>query len=225
MQKNYIVERQKQLKNRAVDFYTAGGLHVFFQHPVENINVEKVVSRVEQTLPPHLLSEIEMIIFGWFDEFEERSINAFYDGGSLYISFLQDDEEQLYEDILHETAHSLEEAFGYEIYADEKIKDEFIRKRMYLHDLAWTAGFKAPKAFFADFEYNEEFDMFLYEKIGYDRLSALAQGLYINAYAPTSLREYFATAFTDFYTNSDHAFLKKVSPALYEKIVRLHNIK
>jgi len=213
------------LKNRAVDFYTAGGLHVFFQHPVENIDVEKVIAQIEQTLPPHLLSEIEMIIFGWFKEFEERSLNAFYDGGSLYISFLQDDEEQLYEDILHETAHSLEEAFGYEIYADEKIKDEFIRKRMYLHDLTWTAGFKAPKAFFADFEYNEEFDMFLYEKIGYDRLSALVQGLYINAYAPTSLREYFATAFTDFYTNSDHTFLKKVSPALYEKITRLHNIK
>jgi len=225
MPKNYIAERQKQLKNKAIDFYTSRGLHVFFQQPVENVNVEKVIAQIEQTLPPHLLSEIEMIIFGWFKEFEERSLNAFYDGGSLYISFLQDDEEQLYEDILHETAHSLEEAYGYEIYADEKIKDEFIRKRMYLHDLMWNAGFKAPKAFFADSEYNKEFDMFLYEKVGYDRVSALVQGLYINAYAPTSLREYFATAFTDFYTNSDHAFLKKVSPELYKKIASLHNIK
>ena len=82
MQKNYILEKQTQLKNKVIDFYTPTGLHVFFQQPVENIDIEKVIAKVEEFLPRHLLSEIEMIIFGWFKEFEERSINAFYDGGS-----------------------------------------------------------------------------------------------------------------------------------------------
>ena len=51
-------------------------------------------------------------------------------------------------------------------------------------------------------EYDEEFDMFLYEDIGYDKLATLMQGLFINPYAATSLREYFATGFTDFFMNS-----------------------
>ena len=29
-------------------------------------------------MPDHLLDEVEMIVIGWFDEFDERQINAFY---------------------------------------------------------------------------------------------------------------------------------------------------
>ena len=89
-----------------------------------------------------------MIIFGWFKEFEERSINAFYNDNALYISHLQEDEKDLFDDIVHEISHSLEGPYGYEIYADDKIKDEFLRKRMYLHDILWKSGYRAPKAFF-----------------------------------------------------------------------------
>jgi|TARA_R110000803_G_scaffold39201_10_gene84528 hypothetical protein len=206
-----------------MDFYTPTGLHVFFQHPVENINVEKVIGQIEEIIPHHLLSEVEMIIFGWFKEFEERSINAFYNDNALYISHLQEDEKDLFDDIVHEISHSLEGPYGYEIYADDKIKDEFLRKRMYLHDILWKSGYRAPKAFFADTEYNEEFDMFLYEKIGYDKLSGFMQGVYLNPYAATSLREYFATGFTEFFTESEHNFMKKVSPALYQKLVKMQN--
>ena len=49
-----------------------------------------------------------MIIFGWFDEFEERSLNAFYEGGTLYVSNIQDDFMDMYDDIIHEISHSLE---------------------------------------------------------------------------------------------------------------------
>ena len=71
---------------------------------------------------------------------------------------------------------------------------------------------------------NEEFDMFLYEKIGYDKLSNIMKGVVITPYAATSLREYFATGFTEFYLHPDeHEFLQKVSPALYKKLLILHN--
>ena len=73
-------------------------------------------------------------------------------------------------------------------------------------------------SFFTDVEYNKEFDMFLYEKIGYDKLSSIMMGMFINPYAATSLSEYFATGFTEFYINSDHKFLQKISPELYRKI-------
>ena len=225
MLRDYLANNQSKLTNEVMDFYTPTGLHVYFQHPVEGVDVEKVIDKVESVLPAHLLNDIEMIIFGWFDEFEERSINAFYKDNAIYVSYLQQGADDLYDDLLHEIAHSLEEAHGYQIYADEKIKQEFLRKRRYLHDMLWKNGFKAPMAFFNNVEYDEEFDNFLYKKVGYDKLANIVSGLFISPYAATSLREYFATAFTEFYLDSNHQFLQKVQPAVYEKIKSLQNIK
>jgi len=225
MLRDYLANNQSKLTNEVMDFYTPTGLHVYFQHPVEGVDVEKVIDKVESVLPAHLLNDIEMIIFGWFDEFEERSINAFYKDNAIYVSYLQQGADDLYDDLLHEIAHSLEEAHGYQIYADEKIKQEFLRKRRYLHDILWKNGFKAPMAFFNNVEYDEEFDNFLYKKVGYDKLANIVSGLFISPYAATSLREYFATAFTEFYLDSNHQFLQKVQPAVYEKIKSLQNIK
>ena len=224
MLKDYIFQKQQKLMEQQTDFYTSTGWHVFFKDPVENVDVEKVVSKVESSIPEHLLSEVEMIIIGWFDEFEERSLNAFYDSGTLYVSNIQDDFMDMYDDMIHEISHSLEEPHGYFLYGDKKIEDEFLRKRKYLHDIVWKMGFKTPLAVFMDPEYNEEFDMFLYEKIGYDKLSTAVAGVFVSPYAATSLREYFATGFTEFYLHPDeHGFLQKVSPELYKKLVLLQN--
>jgi len=223
MMLEYLREAQRQLKNNIQDFYTPGGIHVYFKDKLTNdeVDVESIVAKVEKTIPEHLRSEVEMIIIGWFQEFEDREINAFYKDGTLCISHLQDDNEDMYDDIIHEISHSIEVPFGYEIYGDNKLKDEFLRKRKYLHDILWQLGYKAPMAFFENTEYDEEFDMFLYKTIGYDKLANLVQGLFINPYAATSLREYFATGFTDFYMDSNHKFLQKISPVLYKKLITL----
>ena len=224
MLKNYLQSKQKKLIEQQADFYTSTGLHVFFKDPVENVDVEKVISKVESVIPLHLLSEVEMIIVGWFDEFEERSLNAFYDGGTLYISNIQDDFMDMYDDIVHEISHSLEEPHGYFLYGDKKIEQEFLRKRKYLHDILWKMNYKIPMAYFTNSEYDEDFDMILYKKIGYDKLNTAIAGLFITPYAATSLREYFATGFTDFYTHPhEHGFLQKVSPELYKKLILLQN--
>jgi hypothetical protein len=219
----YLKEAQRRLNNNIQDFYTPGGIHVYFKDKLANdqVDVEQIVAKVEKTVPEHLRSEVEMIIVGWFQEFEDREINAFYKDGTLCISHLQDNNEDMYDDIIHEISHSIEAPFGYEIYGDNKLKDEFLRKRKYLHDILWQLGYKAPMAFFENTEYDEEFDMFLYKTIGYDKLVNLVQGLFISPYAATSLREYFATGFTDFYLDSNHKFLQKISPALYKKLIML----
>ena len=77
MLRTYIQNKQKQILENQTNFYTSTGINVFFKEPVENINVGSILEKVEEIIPRHLMSEIEMIIFGWFDEFEERSINAF----------------------------------------------------------------------------------------------------------------------------------------------------
>jgi len=218
---NYLKKRQQKILNEVSNFYTPTGIQVYFKDQMINdkLGVEETVADFEQLIPSHLLSEIEMIIFGHFDEFEEKQINAFYRDGALNISNSVNDEEELLEIMIHETSHSVEEAYGQSIYLDQRIKEEFLRKRMHLHDLLWKMGFKLPKSLFEDPEYNKEFDLFLFEKVGYDQLSEAMMGLYITPYAATSLREYFATGFAEYFTRpNDHSFLKRVSPQLYEKL-------
>ena len=151
-------------------------------------------------------------------------LQVFYEGGTVFVSNIQDDENDMIDDIVHEISHSLESPHGYFLYGDEKLKNEFLRKRAHLHDLLWAAGYKIPESVFKGIEYSEDFDMLLYKEIGYDKLSGIMQGLFISPYAATSLREYYATGFTEYYINPDeHNYLKKVSPELYKKIFQLQN--
>ena len=227
MMLQHLKQKQKQLQEMRSDFYTARGTHVYFKDDLDNdeIDVEHVIAKIEGMLPEHLLSELEMVIIGWFDEFEDRNINAFYKDGALHISNIQDDEDDMIDDLVHEIAHSVESPYGYELYGDQNVKDEFLRKRKMLHDKLWALDYKAPLKWFMDTEYDKEFDEFLFETVGKDKLRMICMGLFINAYAPVSLREYFATGFTDFYLHPNHNFLKQVSPALYEKLLLLQDGK
>ena len=163
-----------------------------------------------------------MIIVGDLEEFKDRKINAMYKDGCLYITNEQDDANDLIDDIIHEIAHSLEEPFGLQIYGDNKLSSEFLNKRGQLRNILWEHGYKTQLNFFMNTEYDIEFDDFLLNKVGYDKLSILMQGLFISPYAATSLREYFATGFTDFFMESDHRLLKSISPVLYSKIKNLY---
>ena len=225
---NVLKESYKRTRASVQNFYTPSGIHVYIKDLIDDDEIvpEKVVFNVEDQIPAHLLSEVEMIMIGWFDEFEERNINAFYSDGCLYVSNVQSNEEDMFDDIVHEIAHSLEEPYGYELYGDKKLENEFLSKRKRLHDILWSHGYKAPEAFFMDSEYDQEFDDFLLKKVGYGKLGSLMQGLFVNPYAATSLREYFATGFTEFYLEPDnHNFIKMVSPALYKKLISLERRK
>ena len=225
---NVLKESYKRTRASVQNFYTPSGIHVYIKDLIDDDEIvpEKVVFNVEDQIPAHLLSEVEMIMIGWFDEFEERNINAFYSDGCLYVSNVQSNEEDMFDDIVHEIAHSLEEPYGYELYGDKKLENEFLSKRKRLHDILWSHGYKAPEVFFMDSEYDQEFDDFLLKKVGYGKLGSLMQGLFVSPYAATSLREYFATGFTEFYLEPDnHNFIKMVSPALYKKLISLERRK
>ena len=40
---NYLKQKQTLLNEKEMDFYTPTGLHIYFQHPVENVDVEPAV--------------------------------------------------------------------------------------------------------------------------------------------------------------------------------------
>jgi len=222
---DYLKHTQAKLVEQLGNFYTPMGIQVYVKEPLINsdINVEDVIGRMEDIIPHHLLSDVEMIIIGQFDEFEEQNINAFYENGTLHVTNAEPDAEGMFDDIIHELAHSVENVFGYEVYSDQKIKEEFLRKRKYLHDMLWDQGIKAPLGFFMKAEFNEKFDEFLTNTVGYDRLATILQGVFVSTYAPTSLQEYFATGFLEFYITDNHDFLRKTSPQLYAKLLLLQD--
>ncbi len=223
MLQDYI-QHQMNLLEQKQNFYTSEGIKVFVQEPfINEVDLDGIVSEYESKIPQHLRDEIEMIIVGHFEEFEERQITAFYESGTIYLSNTQTDEETILEDIIHETSHSIESPYGYEIYGDEEMKREFLRKRNQLHQTLWNAGYKVPSSEFENVEYDQEFDEFLYQDIGYDKLSGALQGVVINPYSITSLSEYYATGFVEFFQHPDgHGFLSQISPVLFAKLALLH---
>ena len=220
----HLQEKHNQKLQRNSDFYTPSGITVYFKDKIENkeVSPEKVLSTVESKIPTEFLSEIEMIIIGQFDEFEERDINAFYESGTLYITNVQDNNEDMVEDVIHEIAHSLEQPYGLEIYGDNKVKQEFLDKRINLYNILWSMDYKAPKSFFLETEFEPEFDKFLFKTVGYDKLNVICSGMFINAYAATSLREYFATGFAEYFLYpNNHDFFRTMSPKLYNTINKI----
>lgn len=224
---DYIQQRQKMLEEKN-NFYSPNGIHVYTKDGLMNdlVDLELVVSKLEAILPDHIRDGIEMVIVGQFDEFAERDINAFYKDGALYVSNYQTDNDDLLDDLVHETAHSVEEQYGMEIYGDQEVKDEFLRKRIHLYNMLWNMGFQPSQADFLEVEYDQDFDEYLLHTVGYDKLSEVLKGIMVSPYSATSLREYFATGFTDFYLHPDsHNYLKKTSPELYRKLVMLHRLE
>ena len=125
---NYLKEAHQRTIKNVQDFYTPTGIHVYVKDSLTgDIDLEEVVSRLENIIPGHLLTEVEMIVIGWFEEFEKRDLNAFYSDGCLYVSPSQDNEADLLDDLVHETSHSLEELYGYEIYGDKTLENEFLK--------------------------------------------------------------------------------------------------
>ena len=86
---------------------------------------------------------------------------------------------------------------------------------------------KGGKLVFTDLCDKEKYDKsmnYRIKKIGYDKLTNVMTGIFISPYAATSLREYFATGFAEFYTHpNEHGFLQKVSPELYKKLISLQD--
>ena len=70
---------------------------------------------------------------------------------------------------------------------------------------------------FLETEYDENFDNFLHKEVGYDTLRMLAVDLFLGPYSVTSLREYFASGFEEYYLEN-RLYLKELSPYIYRKL-------
>tara|TARA_R100000908_G_scaffold64969_2_gene50933 strand:+ start:598 stop:1287 length:690 start_codon:yes stop_codon:yes gene_type:complete len=218
---DFISESIKRNKKNKKE-YSFGHGYVFVKDPLpENIDLEYVLQTIEDVIPPDLRVGVDSIMVGDFEEFHERSVNALFKDGAVYVTNAQTNNDDMIDDIVHEIAHSVEGSHGYEIYALEpNITTEFRNKRMKLKEMLNQQKISTQGFDFSDVEYNLEFDDYLYTTVGYPVLESLSVGLFSDAYAITSIREYFASGFEAYFLGN-RDYLKKVSPVLHQKIKEL----
>ncbi len=202
-----------------------GGTSVLIVNPLpDNIDIKSILFNVEKMIPSYLMHNLDAIYVGKFEDLERRQINAKFADNAIYITNDQDNNEDMLDDLVHEVAHLVESNYGADIYADGEIEREFLSKRKKLGRLLKHRGYETQRHNFTNPDYDTDFDFFLYKDVGYKALQGIVMGLFVSPYAATSLREYFAKGFEDYYLNHGN-FIKKISPALYKKISHINNLE
>lgn len=206
-----------------VHFMVHGRIPVYFKNGLtKKINMDSVCKRVGNLLPAFLFKNISAISIGSYDTLDDRDVDSVYNKKIIYLTNVQDDEEDIIENVLHEVAHSLEEIYKDKIYGDGLLKKEFLRKRKQLYnDL--SIKYNIEDKYFRKTEYNKTLDSFFYKKVGYDALSYFTEPLFVSPYSATSLGEYFSEGFENYYMGQQQLIMD-LSPELYNKIKQLEEI-
>lgn len=204
------------------EFYIHGDIPFFIVHDLdpEKVNIQKVINVINQKIPKELFHGVDGIYVAHLPEFEERAINAIYKDSAIYVTNQQDNNLDMIDDIVHELAHSVESHFQNKIYGDGDIEHEFLAKRKRLFRILKNEGHPVEIHDFLNSNYDEDFDFYLYDEVGYNALDGYIEGCFLSPYSATSMREYFAVAFTDYFLY-DRDSVKKICPAAYLKIRNL----
>lgn len=216
-----------RLKSPKVGEFNVLGFKLIITKPLpKNINIQNVIKRVKQSVPSLFYNNLDCIYIGDFSFLKDRDLTAMYKDQVFYVSHKQDNEEDLVDDLIHETAHLVEEDYTRLIYEDNKLLSEFLSKREQLYNLL-DSDFNFSKEYtlnysqFLNPDYDVSFDNFIYNIIGYEQIVAYTMNIFYSPYALTSLREYFANGFEAYYYHRDLKKLKNLSPILYNKISNL----
>tara|TARA_R110002110_G_scaffold3916_5_gene20355 strand:- start:280 stop:963 length:684 start_codon:yes stop_codon:yes gene_type:complete len=214
----YLIEYIKESVQRPGIYYLAGEIPVWSEDPLpEHINLRAVLDKIEHILPTAYFRYVDAVKIGTFPEMIDRELNAMYSDGVLYISNFQGSEEDMYDDFVHEMAHAVEDHNRELVYGDQRLMVEFLGKRKRLYSILKNAGYDVTLEEFLNINYDEGFDMFLYQNVGYEKLNNLVMGLFPGAYSVTSLAEYFAVGFEQFYMKQGSK-LSRMCPILIKKI-------
>ena len=201
------------------------GIDIFIKDQLpQEIDIDFVIRYVAKRLPDHVLSNIEIIYVGLFHDLVVRDINALWQNGAIYITNNQDSEMDMIDDLIHEIAHSNEKQYERIVYEDNSLEEEFLVKRKQLAHVLKQKEYDLPTGFIYNVEYDKAIDDFLYETVTYDALWQMVPGIFPSPYAATSLREYWAKGFEEFYMGNPQD-LKKLAPSLFSKLMQIHNLE
>ena len=219
----WITESAKKGR-KLKDMYNLSGVDVFIKDRLPSeIDPEFVFNYISARIPFHLATNLDIIYVGQFPEMAEREINAYYQDGAVYVTNQQENEMDMIDDIVHELAHSVERNNEELVYGSGSLQREFKAKRRNLYTLIQDM-YDVPKDFLTNLDYSKEIDKFLYETVGYDILNQMVTNIFISGYAATSVSEYFARGFEEYFIG-DKSDLKQLSPVLYSIIDKLVHLE
>jgi|TARA_R100000008_G_scaffold86882_1_gene82401 hypothetical protein len=224
MNTEYILESSKSAKSNSREKHIYGDKLVFVKDVLPyGFNLDYVIETIENIVPRAFVENVDAIYIGKFNDFnKDKSLpfNAKYKDGALYITNEQDNENDMIDDIIHELAHAVEEKYGSYLYSDGDIESEFRGKRQTLYHYLEQEGYQPSEEQLNNIEYDKKLDYYLFNIVGYPTLTSLTVGLFYSPYSITSINEYFANGFENFFLR-DSDYLRKISPILYNKISNL----
>ena len=217
--KDYIFEKTKNTTRH----FRFGNVPVVQKDELtNNVDGQAVFRSIEDVIPPKFFQDLKGVEIGHQKVFDDRDANAIYKDGVFYITHEQDNAEDLIDDIIHEFAHHAEMLYPEEIYGDQKIKKEIIKKRAQLEFELRSEGYWTKEYDFSNLKYDQDFDKFLYKRVGKNMLKLVTSGIFVRPYASMSLREYFATGFEQYFLGNKEK-VKRISPEVYNKIEEISN--
>jgi hypothetical protein len=199
--------------------YYIYNIPVFVITEPANVDIPLFCIEAEETIPPFVLQNVEVIYIGEFKELRGR--NAAYLNGGIYIASTEFTGFDMIENVVHESAHALESSYGTFIY-DKELLTEFKGKRRRLQSILEAEGYNINPLLYSFTEYNEKFDNFLANEVGYPTLLSLTMGLFVSPYGATSIQEYFANGFEKYFLENPRT-VRDISPVLYKKIEEIIN--
>ena len=218
---NESYNRSKKLK----DTYKLHDIDIFIKDQLpDHIDPDFVFKYIKQRVPGYLLKGVDMIYVGDFHQLTDREVNALYQDGAIYLTNDQDDDKDMIDDIIHEIAHSVEDVYGYMIYDNPLLNNEFLGKRKRLYADLKAHKYDPPQDLQVQSEYSKEIDDYLYKEVTYDAMWHFVGGLFPSPYAATSLREYFARGFEE-YAFGNGKELRESCPILYRKLKMLFEME
>ena len=229
--KNYINESSSRSKNNSKEQFLFNTVPIYINPELFFLDghstIKQVIDKVEKSVPYHLISGVDVVYVGDFQEFQDRRYNAAYEDGAIYVINVQDNAEDMADDIVHEIAHAVEEKYAEHIYGDARLQNEFLgkRERLYQTLKANNEGPQKYKNLFHTLEYDTTLDDYFVNQLGYKKLRSYIEGLFYSPYATTSVREYFARGFEAYFLFKDHKYVANTSPVLYNKLETLADME
>lgn len=183
-----------------------------------DVNLKNCVKKLESIKSLRKLSSsIDVIYIGHFDDLIEKGVTAAFSDGCIYISNDCPDDETFVTEVVHEIGHATEKEYVDFIYDDRQIEKEFLTKRQILKQDLEAQGYSVPHNFLTQLNYDSSIDKFLFQDVGYDQIWPLMNGVFLNPYSATCVREYWCSCF-------EHALLRdkntvaKLCPSVFNKL-------
>jgi hypothetical protein len=213
----YIVESASVAQKRNRDYEIFGRITVKLNDYLpDNVSIKSVIKAIEDRIPEHVLYDVDAIYVGNCAPLEDRQVDSIYVSGSILVKPEHASNKDLFNTLVHEFAHAVEETAKDFIYGDGDVGSEFLNKRNRLYNML-KDDYKISKKQFLNINFDQAIDDFFSKEIGYSNLDLLTNGLFLSPYAATSLREYFANGFEHFYIEGPDT-VKQISPAVFHKV-------